>query len=47
MDEAKADCAQGLDILGKTMGPDASYTRSMARTCAELAPPRAALARRR
>jgi tetratricopeptide (TPR) repeat protein len=47
MDEAKADCAQGLDILGKTMGPDASYTRSMARTCTELAPSRAALARRR
>ncbi|MGH6910963.1 MAG: tetratricopeptide repeat protein, partial [Phenylobacterium sp.] len=47
MTEAKTDCAQGLDILGKTMGPDASYTKSMAQTCAGLAPPRVAVARRR
>jgi tetratricopeptide (TPR) repeat protein len=47
MTEAKADCAQGLDILGKTLGPDASYTKSMAQSCAGLAPPRVAVARRR
>jgi tetratricopeptide (TPR) repeat protein len=47
MTEAKANCAEGLAILGKTLGPDASYTKSMATTCAELAPPRVAIARRR
>jgi tetratricopeptide (TPR) repeat protein len=47
MTEARADCAAGLVILGKTMGPEASYTKSMAQTCANLAPPRVAVARRR
>ena len=47
MGEAKADCAEGLDILGKTLGSDSSYTKAMAQTCAGLAPPRAAMARRR
>lgn len=37
--EARADCAAGLAILGKTLGPQASYTRSMADTCAALETP--------
>jgi hypothetical protein len=45
--KAKADCAEGLAILGKTLGPDASYTKSMAATCSGLAPPRIAVVRRR
>jgi hypothetical protein len=47
MSEARADCAEGLAILGKTLGPDSSYTKGMAATCAGLAPPRVAVARRR
>jgi tetratricopeptide (TPR) repeat protein len=34
--EARRDCAAGLDILGRTLGPQASYTRSMAEVCAKL-----------
>lgn len=34
--EAEADCAEGLRILGKTLGADAGYTRTMADTCAKL-----------
>jgi tetratricopeptide (TPR) repeat protein len=41
MAEAKSDCREGLDILGKTLGPDASYTKQMAETCAKLKPGRA------
>lgn len=39
MAQAKKDCAQGLDILGRTLGKDANYTKAMTRTCAGLAPP--------
>ncbi len=31
--EARAACAQGLKILGQTLGPNASYTRAMAAVC--------------
>lgn len=41
MVEAKSDCAEGLDILGQTLGKDASYTQQMAKTCAELKPGKA------
>jgi hypothetical protein len=34
--EALADCAEGLAILGNTLGPQASYTRTMTKTCAAL-----------
>lgn len=34
--EARADCTRGLDILGQTLGPTASYTKTMAATCAKL-----------
>jgi tetratricopeptide (TPR) repeat protein len=34
--EARADCASGLKILGQTLGPDANYTRTMAKTCEGL-----------
>jgi tetratricopeptide (TPR) repeat protein len=36
MAEARRDCAQGLDILGQTLGPHASYTMSMTAVCANL-----------
>ena len=35
--EAKSDCAAGLEILGKTLGPEANFTKSMAATCTRLA----------
>lgn len=34
--QARADCTAGLAILNKTLGPQASYARSMADTCAAL-----------
>jgi tetratricopeptide (TPR) repeat protein len=34
--EAEADCAEGLKILVQTMGPQASYTRSMTAVCAQI-----------
>ncbi len=34
--EAEADCAEGLKILAQTMGPQASYTRSMTAVCAQI-----------
>lgn len=42
MVEARSDCAAGLDILRQTLGPDASFTKSMTTTCAGLAPARIA-----
>lgn len=36
MEEAKKDCAAGLDILGRTLGPKANYTQAMAQTCAKI-----------
>jgi len=36
MAEARQDCAQGLDILGQTLGKDASYTRQMTGTCQKI-----------
>ena len=41
MVEARADCAEGLGILGQTLGADASYTKQMAKTCADLKPGKA------
>lgn len=38
MKEAKADCAAGVAILQKTLGPDASFTKSSAEVCTVLAP---------
>ncbi|WP_419815845.1 tetratricopeptide repeat protein [Glacieibacterium sp.] len=35
--EARADCAAGLVILGKTLGPQASFTKQLTQTCAKLA----------
>ena len=34
--EARTDCAEGLKILAQTMGPQASYTRSMTAVCAQI-----------
>ena len=34
--EAHADCAAGLKILADTLGPSASYTKTMTRTCAGI-----------
>lgn len=34
--EARADCDEGLRILTQTMGPQASYTRSMTAVCAQI-----------
>ncbi len=34
--EARADCAEGLKILGQTLGPEASYTKSMAAICTDI-----------
>ncbi len=36
MDEAKKDCAAGIQILNQTLGADASFTKSMADACAGL-----------
>lgn len=41
MAEARADCAEGIGILDQTLGAQASFTRSMAATCQNLAPPAA------
>lgn len=38
MAEAQADCAAGVAILEKTMGPQASFTKSSAATCRKVAP---------
>jgi tetratricopeptide (TPR) repeat protein len=38
MAQARADCAAGIAILRETLGPDASFTKSSAATCAALAP---------
>lgn len=38
MREARADCAEGLKILGETLGADAAYTRTMTETCRGLKP---------
>jgi tetratricopeptide (TPR) repeat protein len=37
MKEARADCAAGLDILRRTLGADASFTKASAATCQQLA----------
>jgi tetratricopeptide (TPR) repeat protein len=37
MDEARRDCAAGIKILNDTLGPKASFTRTMAETCRKLA----------
>lgn len=42
MREAQADCAEGLDILGDTLGAEAAYTRAMTETCRGLKPGMAA-----
>ena len=34
--EAHRDCADGLSILARTLGPTANYTKTMAATCAAL-----------
>jgi tetratricopeptide (TPR) repeat protein len=34
--EARQDCAAGLDILSRTLGKDANYTKQMAATCKSL-----------
>lgn len=34
--EAKADCASGIAILARTLGPDAAFTKSDAKICANL-----------
>jgi tetratricopeptide (TPR) repeat protein len=36
MDEARRDCAAGIEILNDTLGPKASFTRTMAATCNKL-----------
>jgi hypothetical protein len=33
---ARADCAGGMTILTRTLGAGASYTKTMAETCAEI-----------
>lgn len=40
MAEARSDCAAGIDILRKTLGPDAAFTKSMATTCDNLTAPK-------
>jgi tetratricopeptide (TPR) repeat protein len=42
MTEARADCAKGLRILDRTLGADASFTRTMTATCHDLAAPKPA-----
>lgn len=39
MPEARRDCAAGIAILGRTLGADAAFTKSLAKDCARLAPP--------
>jgi len=39
MKEAREDCAAGVAILVKTMGAQASFTKSSADTCRKVAPP--------
>jgi tetratricopeptide (TPR) repeat protein len=34
--EALSDCADGIDILVRTLGPDAGYTKQMRETCEQL-----------
>lgn len=34
--EARGDCAAGLEILARTLGAEASFTRQMARECAAI-----------
>ncbi len=41
MVEARAACAEGLDIMDKTMGKDADWTKELAETCAGLKPGKA------
>ncbi len=36
MVEARADCASGLKILRDTLGSDASFTKSMSKTCVKI-----------
>ena len=36
MAEARSDCAAGIQILSETLGADASFTKSMAKTCARI-----------
>ena len=38
MAEARSDCAAGLTILRDTLGATSSYTRSMEKSCAGIAP---------
>ncbi|WP_394761259.1 tetratricopeptide repeat protein [Phenylobacterium sp.] len=38
MKEARADCAAGVDILQKTLGAEASFTKSSADSCRKVAP---------
>ncbi len=38
MAEARSDCAAGLTILRDTLGADSSFTRSMEKSCAGIAP---------
>ena len=45
MAEARRDCAAGMAILRQTLGAEASFTKSMAQTCASLAPSREARTR--
>jgi tetratricopeptide (TPR) repeat protein len=41
MAEARADCAKGIEILDKTLGVEASFTKAMTGTCHDLASPAA------
>jgi tetratricopeptide (TPR) repeat protein len=41
MTEARADCAEGLEILGQTLGKDAAFTKQLAEICAGLKPGKA------
>jgi tetratricopeptide (TPR) repeat protein len=41
MTEARADCREGVSILVQTLGKDASFTKQLAETCANLKPGRA------
>lgn len=36
MSEARADCAAGIRILSDTLGANASFTKSMSKTCARM-----------
>ena len=36
MSEARTDCASGIAILRETLGPEASFTKTMAATCRKL-----------